>query len=106
SEDEIIELDFHEQLQRRVRTQSVAGLQKEVRCSSCGAVILLDAAVATDSCVYCTSPLTNEPVEAKDLIAPQSLLPFKNTNRQARELFRRWIGSRWFAPSDLVRMAN
>lgn len=106
SEAEVVELDFHEQLQRQTQTKSVAGLQKEVRCASCGAVMLLDAALATESCAFCTSPLTNEPVEAKDLIAPQSLLPFKNTNREARELFRRWIGSLWFAPSDLVRMAN
>lgn len=105
SEDEIAEQDFHEYLERQASTATVVGLQNEIRCSSCGATMLIESTTVTDACPYCLNPLKNDPVEAKDLIAPQSLLPFKITDKQARELFRQWIRSRWFAPSDLVRLA-
>lgn len=106
SEEEIRELDFHEYVSKQKELVKVVGLQTEVRCETCGATMLIDATTATDHCAYCNRPIHNEPTEVKDLIAPQSLLPFKITDKQARQLFRNWISSLWFAPSDLVRMAN
>ncbi len=37
---------------------------------------------------------------------PKSLLPFSIDERQAKDRFREWIGSRWFAPGGLKKYAR
>lgn len=84
----------------------VQGLNREVRCPGCGAVVLFDENVATDKCPFCTTHLEDEPQAAHALIPPESVLPFKVDDRQARDLFNEWIGSLWFAPTELKQLAN
>ncbi len=40
------------------------------------------------------------------MIKPKALLPFHVTHSQAGELFKQWIGSRWFAPNELRHRAE
>ncbi|MEG1681844.1 MAG: hypothetical protein RR326_17220, partial [Stenotrophomonas sp.] len=40
-----------------------------------------------------------------DAITPQSVLPFKISDGQVRDIIRQWYGTRWFAPSKLKRAA-
>ena len=55
----------------------LAGRSSEVRCGSCGAVVLLEDNVAMDRCPYCAAVLRNQPVAAQAMIPPESLLPFR-----------------------------
>ncbi|MBO0698940.1 MAG: hypothetical protein J2P46_11140, partial [Zavarzinella sp.] len=71
-----------------------------------GAVVVLEDRVATEECPYCGTHLENKPEEVRDLILPESLLPFTVSDREARDAFNRWIASLWFAPTELKQLAN
>lgn len=107
SEDDepIVEYDFKQALSR-VRNQPARSLMangKEVRCTSCGALTVTDHEATR--CAFCDSPVVLVP-EEDELIPPESLLPFKVEVKGAREAFKRWVSSRWFAPSDLKHRAE
>jgi hypothetical protein len=42
----------------------------------------------------------------KDAIRPESLIPFKTEKAKANEAFEKWLGTLWFRPGDLKRMAK
>lgn len=85
---------------------SIEGRSSQVKCRTCGAVVLLEDKVATDRCPYCACFLENKPEAAQAMIPPAGLLPFKLAERDARDAFNRWIRSLWFAPSSLCQFAN
>jgi DNA-directed RNA polymerase subunit RPC12/RpoP len=104
---QIEERDFEEYLQRQVAEETVlAGRSTEVRCGSCGAVVLLEDNVAMDRCPYCSAVLANQPVAAEAMIPPESVLPFRVSQREAVQAFNEWVASLWFAPSTLKKLAN
>ncbi|HJZ92742.1 MAG TPA: hypothetical protein VKE40_17850, partial [Gemmataceae bacterium] len=84
----------------------IAGHSCQVTCTGCGAVVLLEDRVVTEKCPYCGTHLENKPEEVRDLIAPESLLPFTVGDREARDRFNAWIASLWFAPTELRQLAN
>ena len=101
----IVEYDFKTAL-AKVRKQPARNLVtggKEVRCTSCGALTV--TAHESTRCAFCDSPVVLAP-EADELIPPESLLPFKIETKAARESFKRWVNSRWFAPNDLKHRAQ
>ena len=85
---------------------AIAGHACQVRCEGCGAVVVLEDRVATEKCPYCGTHLENKPEAVRDLIPPESVLPFAVTDRQARDRFNTWIAGLWFAPSELKHLAN
>lgn len=76
-----------------------------VKCSACGAEATLLANVTSGKCPFCGTPQVAARYSRK-LIQPKSLLPFVVTSQQGRTLFRTWLGARWFAPSDLTKVAS
>jgi DNA-directed RNA polymerase subunit RPC12/RpoP len=103
---EVLERDLEEALARQDGESKVAGRSSEVRCGSCGAIVLLEDKVATERCPYCGAHLDNQPQEAQAMIPPEGVLPFKVEKRQAVAAFARWIAGRWFAPTKLRRFAE
>jgi rubrerythrin len=86
---------------------TIAGRSSEVKCPGCGATVLLEDNVQTQECPFCAAPLENVPrTKAAEMICPESLLPFRVTQRQSIEAFNGWIKARWFAPNDLKQFAN
>lgn len=105
--DEVKERDYEEYFHNVAgKETTLEGRSTEVQCPGCGAVVLLEDKVVTDRCPYCATHLENQPVTAKDMIAPDSVLPFKVSERDAIARFNDWVGSRWFAPNDLKNLAN
>lgn len=117
------ELDFEAYLQKLSQAQAAGqtggsregremmgtlpGRSQEVRCPGCGATVLLEDHVVTESCPFCTTHLNVAAKQAAEkLIQPLGILPFALSSRQAIEGFNKWILSRWFAPSDLRQLAN
>ncbi|MFO0809625.1 MAG: zinc ribbon domain-containing protein [Gemmataceae bacterium] len=86
--------------------KTIEGRSEQVRCPGCGAVVLLEDKVVTDSCPYCATHLENAPESAAEMIPPESLLPFRLEPRKAREAFDKWVGDRWFAPNSLKKLAD
>ena len=104
--EEVAERDFNDYLDREEGLgKAIPGRSSEVRCTGCGAAVLLEDKVETDRCPFCATHLENKPEAAKGMIAPESLLPFQLDLRRARESFAEWLGNLWFAPTELKNIA-
>ena len=57
------------------------------------------------SCIYCSEPLIREDVEKEGWILPGALVPFQIDAKRAREIFKNWVNSLWFAPNNLKKAA-
>ena len=81
---------------------SYAGM-KEVRCVSCGGVVVFQGALTSTRCPYCASPIQIDRVEqAKDRIDIDGVLPFLVDRATAATNLGDWVKSRWFAPNDFL----
>ena len=76
-----------------------------VKCEACGAEVDRPEKLTAFPCPFCGTDIVTRDGSRK-LIKPKSLLPFALDRRQAIERFRTWIGSLWFAPSELKRFAR
>ncbi len=100
----IREYDFRSALEelaaaRHVDKRPSVGLTK---CDACGASFAFDNDIHSGECPYCGHPVVVE-TGAEKLLKPKSLLPFKITETEAKEHFRRWIKRLWFAPRGLKK---
>lgn len=104
----VVERDFEEYLARQESATGagVAGRSSQVRCTGCGAMVLLEDKVVTEKCPFCSTHLENKPESAEAMIPPESLAPFKVDLRGARDSFDRWLKKLWFAPTQLKNVAN
>lgn len=102
----IIEHDLARAL--RQIPDSMRGWQAQkttVRCQSCRAISVFDPERVAQRCDFCGSAALVPYEEIKEAFRPESLLPFKISEVQVREMIRRWYGGRWFAPNRLKRAA-
>ncbi|WP_309709830.1 TFIIB-type zinc ribbon-containing protein [Armatimonas sp.] len=78
----------------------------EVACESCGAVTEFTPPEVAGFCPFCAAKIVAQPIAAHPLIAPEAVLPFAVPKKDAQVAIKRWLGSRWFAPSALKNMAR
>jgi len=100
----IHEQDFRAALQQ-ARQGAPTQERQEVTCSGCGAQVALRAEVQSDRCPYCATQLTAQAHGASGL-QPTGMLPFAIPRQAARDIFHRWLKSRWFAPGPLKHLAG
>ncbi len=74
-------------------------------CAACAAEFTLQEGITADHCPFCGHNVVLEP-QSHRMLKPRGVLPFALDAKAAREHFRRWIRSLWFAPNDLVRFAK
>jgi hypothetical protein len=72
-----------------------------VKCQSCQAISVFDAAHVGQRCDFCGSSALVPYEEIKAAFRPESLLPMKLAEDHARDAIRRWYATRWFAPNRL-----
>jgi Zn finger protein HypA/HybF involved in hydrogenase expression len=72
-----------------------------VRCQSCQAISVFDPDKIGHRCDFCGSAELVPYTEVKDAFSPESLLPLKVPESQARDLIRAWYRSLWLAPNAL-----
>ena len=60
-------------------------------CQACGAVFLLAPETASLKCAYCTSVYVVEQTETRQLLPPESLIPFNITEAKARQTLVAWF---------------
>lgn len=70
---------------------------KTVICKSCGAETVYDANDMANECPYCGSNQIMEEGD-KDTMAPGGVVPFAIDAKKAAELFKSWIGKKFFCP--------
>ena len=103
----IRENDFHAYLTPDAsRLARLAENAVEVACESCGAVTEFTPPEVAGFCPFCAAKIVAQPIAANPLIAPEALLPFAVPKKDAQVAIKRWLGSRWFAPSALKNMAR
>jgi Zn finger protein HypA/HybF involved in hydrogenase expression len=76
-----------------------------VKCQSCHAISVFDPDKVGKRCDFCGSAALVAYEEVKDAFRPESLLPLKISESQARDLIRAWYGRQWFAPNNLNKKA-
>lgn len=71
--------------------------KKTVLCKSCGAESIYDSLQIASECPFCGS---NQVMEASSLetMAPGGVVPFRITDKDAADLFLKWIRKKWFCP--------
>ena len=75
----------------------------EIRCRQCNAVTTLAPNVSAAKCVFCSTPLILNEASVKRFWQPEYLLPFKITDKESGVNFKKWLGKKWFLPSQLKR---
>lgn len=76
-----------------------------VKCEACGAESTKAPNVTSGQCPFCGANIVATGASSKK-IKPKALLPFDVDQEKARELFKNWIRSLWFAPNALKRLAR
>ena len=79
--------------------------KRYVKCQSCQAISVLDPARQAQRCEFCGSAQLVPYEQNKASFRPESVLPFKVAEDQARDGIRTWYGRLWLAPNALKRRA-
>ena len=78
--------------------------QKEVRCDSCGGMVIFQGALTSSGCPWCDSPIQLENVhDAEHRVPVDGVLPFLIQRGKAQQNLSEWVSSRWFAPNDFLK---
>jgi hypothetical protein len=98
----IVEHDLLEAL--RSAPESARGwnaAKTAVQCQSCKAISVLDPDKVGSRCQFCGSAQLVPYTETRDTFTPESLLPLKVPETEARDVIRAWYRRQWFAPNAL-----
>lgn len=79
-------------------------LKTDYICTACGAKIVTGKEGEVKRCSSCGNTALKK--EESPTYIPDGIIPFSISKQQAGEIFRKWVGSRKFAPSDLKQMAR
>ena len=78
---------------------------KTVICKACGAESIYDALQTSAVCPFCGSNQVMDQ-NTSDTIAPGGVVPFKISDKQASELFKKWIGHKFYCPKPAKQSAK
>lgn len=85
------------------------GYGTEVRvtsCQECGATVSFTGQTTARECEFCGSPQVLEQDANRNVIRPESLVPFQVNREAAGSAFSGWLKGLWFRPSDLKHRAS
>ncbi len=107
SAEQVQEHSFEPYLQiRPEQLEQLAANALEVSCQSCGAIVTFTPPEVARQCDFCGVQIVAQPKSADPILAPEGVLPFRITQKQADEGLRQWLKSRWFAPNALKQFAR
>ena len=78
----------------------------QVGCKDCGATVNVAPGEQTAKCAFCGINQVLAQESAGTNIRPESLVPFKMDKAAANQKFEQWLGTLWFRPNDLKKMAK
>ncbi|MDP5229527.1 MAG: DNA helicase PriA [Cellulophaga sp.] len=76
-----------------------------LHCKNCGANQHVEENYKSLACVYCSEPLIREDIQKEGWILPGALVPFQIDAKKAKQIFKNWVNSLWFAPDNLKKAA-
>lgn len=104
---EVKENSYEQYLQvDRTTLTTLSTTALEVKCNDCGASVTFEPPKVAGKCPFCASPIVTQPAKASPNVRPEGIVPFKVTDKQARESIQKWLSNRWFAPSALKSLAQ
>lgn len=97
-------------LESGLSLKEAKGLQvssKTFNCTNCGAATAVTSETVNFSCGFCGSKNVNQKAtEESRVISPEAIVPFVVDRKEATQKYKGWIGSGWFRPSNLAKMAS
>lgn len=78
----------------------------QIACGDCGATVDVTPGEQTAKCAFCGSFKVLAQQATGAAIRPESIVPFRVDKATANVTFERWLGSLWFRPNDLRKMAK
>lgn len=96
------ENDFYEYINKEAASSQKMSISV-VSCNNCGANTTIDPHIQSHSCPYCLTPLVIKDAHSESVIQPKAILPFKISKEEAKNKFKAWVKSLWFAPNDLKK---
>jgi hypothetical protein len=100
----VVEHALADGLARAERGYGVA--VRRARCEACGATVSFGETTTATACDFCAAPSVLVEADLRQVLRPESLLPFEIDAARARAAFATWIGGLWFRPNDLARLAS
>lgn len=79
---------------------------KIASCKYCGAEMVMDVNSLSTTCEFCGSNHVTEATDDQGLLSPGGVVPFQVTQQQASDLFKKWIGAKFFAPNAAKKGAQ
>ena len=79
---------------------------KTSQCQECGASVSFSPQATAAECDFCGSSQVLHQDENRNVIRPESLVPFRVARDDASDKFASWIRKLWFRPSDLKHKAR
>ena len=96
-----IDASLHKEDKKPVNSynfKTVNPVVKNVDCPGCGADVDFKEFELSKCCPYCKTPLVTKCVNK---IETSAIVPFVVTKDEAKDIFKKWLGSLWFAPNSL-----
>ena len=103
---QVEEIPFDGQFRGSSSLSKLSETALQVNCTGCGAVVEFQPPEVAGACPFCAAAIVAQPKSADPQIAPAAVLPFGIVRDQASKLIRDWMGSLWFAPSGLQKLAQ
>ncbi len=85
--------------------QGLGTAVRTTRCQTCGATVNFAGVEIASRCDFCGSDQVLEQESNRQTIRPQSLVPFGVEEGLAKQKFSSWLGSLWFRPNNLKKLA-
>ena len=76
-----------------------------LHCKNCGASQHIGENYKSIGCIYCNTPLIIEDAHQENWILPGAVLPFQIDQKEAFDIFKKWVKGLWFAPNNLKKAA-
>jgi DNA-directed RNA polymerase subunit RPC12/RpoP len=77
-----------------------------IQCKDCGATVNVGEGERTTACAFCGSKQVLNQATNESAIRPESMVPFAISKQDANKRFADWLGSLWFRPNDLKKIAK
>ena len=79
---------------------------RRLKCPGCAAEIRASEGLEARPCPFCGAAEVMADVPGDGVLPPEGVLPFKVDRSASSEIFRKWVSSRWFAPSALKKLSR
>lgn len=97
------EHSFDEWMGRHPHVKVAALVGQVLRCQGCGAQV--ETADLATTCQFCSGHLIALSTP-EGVVEPEAVVPFEVAGGDAQKAFKKWIGSRWFAPNALKKIGS